>query len=243
MKKLIVLLGVLSVGFCALPPIDSDSTITNAEWQALRQTIVSGNYDISTGIVTASAVKASGTITANKLVANGGNVVLNTGYLSGDGDSEGVYISANGNVGIGITVPTTKLAVSGTISASAMQVNGAGTFTGTASANKIVGQSLYSTTTLVENATTANVTIPGTQSIVMVNVDGSNAAMFAVKSTGGGQGCYTMSADTGDFAFGTTTNPGTAGKWNLWVVDSTTIAISDQNPAGGQNVRCTIFGN
>jgi hypothetical protein len=76
MKKLIVFILVL---FCfslaALPPINADSTITNAEWQALRQTIVSGSYDISTGIVSASAINAPGTLTANKITDGAGGIM------------------------------------------------------------------------------------------------------------------------------------------------------------------------
>jgi hypothetical protein len=45
------------------------------------------------------------------------NVVLNGKWLSGDGDNEGVYVANNGRVGIGTTIPSEKLTVSGTVEA------------------------------------------------------------------------------------------------------------------------------
>ena len=51
--------------------------------------------------------KAGGTMT--------GNIALNGNYLSGDGDDEGVFVAASGNVGIGTTSPGIKLHVYSTI--------------------------------------------------------------------------------------------------------------------------------
>jgi len=44
-----------------------------------------------------------------------GNIALNGNYLSGDGDDEGVFVAASGNVGIGTTSPGIKLHVYSTI--------------------------------------------------------------------------------------------------------------------------------
>lgn len=40
-------------------------------------------------------------------------VNLNGGYLSGDGDDEGIYVDSDGNVGIGTSIPLSKLSVGG----------------------------------------------------------------------------------------------------------------------------------
>ena len=42
-----------------------------------------------------------------------GNIALNGNYLSGDGGDEGVFVAANGKVGIGTTAPEQLLHVSG----------------------------------------------------------------------------------------------------------------------------------
>ncbi|MCX8015963.1 MAG: prepilin-type N-terminal cleavage/methylation domain-containing protein [Patescibacteria group bacterium] len=47
-----------------------------------------------------------------------GNINLNGNWLSGDGDNEGVYINASGNVGIGATSPSYRLDVAGDINTS-----------------------------------------------------------------------------------------------------------------------------
>lgn len=41
------------------------------------------------------------------------NIKLGTGWLSGDGDNEGVYVADNGNVGIGTASPANRLDVNG----------------------------------------------------------------------------------------------------------------------------------
>ncbi|MDD2680598.1 MAG: hypothetical protein PHE20_00670 [Patescibacteria group bacterium] len=41
----------------------------------------------------------------------GGNIILNSNWLSGDGGNEGIFVNSSGNVGIGTTNPTTKLYV------------------------------------------------------------------------------------------------------------------------------------
>ncbi|MFH1428464.1 MAG: hypothetical protein ABIH39_01855, partial [Candidatus Margulisiibacteriota bacterium] len=52
------------------------------------------------------------------------NIVLGSKYLSGDGGDEGVFVSLNGNVGIGTTAPAEKLDVAGRIKATSAEITG-----------------------------------------------------------------------------------------------------------------------
>ena len=61
--------------------------------------------------------KAGGTMT--------GNIALNGNYLSGDGGDEGVFVAANGRVGIGTSSPDSELHISG--SGQAFKFNNAAT--------------------------------------------------------------------------------------------------------------------
>ena len=45
----------------------------------------------------------------------GGNMSLNGGWLSGDGENEGIFVNAFGSVGIGTTTPGALLGVLGDI--------------------------------------------------------------------------------------------------------------------------------
>ena len=49
----------------------------------------------------------------SRLDIAGGNISMNGGYVSNDGDNEGVYVSENGNVGIGTASPGNNLTVNG----------------------------------------------------------------------------------------------------------------------------------
>ncbi|MEZ4849530.1 MAG: tail fiber domain-containing protein [Bacteroidia bacterium] len=49
----------------------------------------------------------------SRLDVGGGNISMNGGYISNDGDNEGIYIDVNGNVGIGTASPDRPLKVSG----------------------------------------------------------------------------------------------------------------------------------
>ena len=56
-----------------------------------------------------------GDFLANGSVALTGNVNLNGNYLSGDGDNEGVFVDATGNVGIGTTSPNDPMEIMNTV--------------------------------------------------------------------------------------------------------------------------------
>lgn len=73
-----------------------------------------------TGTVNTAALTASGNLT---LSGSAANIALGSNWLSGDGDDEGVFVSSNGNVGIGDTSPAALLTVG---SGDAFQVNSSG---------------------------------------------------------------------------------------------------------------------
>ncbi|MBN1755084.1 hypothetical protein JW877_02615, partial [bacterium] len=66
------------------------------------------------------------TATQNLDIA-GFEINLNSGYLSGDGDEEGIFINSEGYVGIGTTSPTSILEVSGTAKTTNFQMTSGAT--------------------------------------------------------------------------------------------------------------------
>ncbi|MCB0533848.1 MAG: hypothetical protein H6574_13915 [Lewinellaceae bacterium] len=79
-------------------------------------------------IVNALAIAPSGTVSTSgnvgigtttpdaRLDVGGGNIALNGGWLSRDGDNEGVFVASDGNVGIGASNPINRLAVTENVS-------------------------------------------------------------------------------------------------------------------------------
>jgi hypothetical protein len=54
------------------------------------------------------------------------NIILGSNYLSGDGGNEGIFVAANGRVGVGTTTTTETLTVNGSISSTDHVIAGAG---------------------------------------------------------------------------------------------------------------------
>jgi len=79
----------------------------NAQVAASNSLVLGGTGDdaVNVGIGTSTPVSS--------LDVGGGNISLNGGWLSGDGENEGVYVTNSGKVGIGISNPGANLAVSG----------------------------------------------------------------------------------------------------------------------------------
>jgi len=68
------------------------------------------------------------------------NIELNNFWLSGDGGNEGIFVTSGGNVGIGTSIPSQKLQIDGSVSATSF-IGNASTATALASngANCSVG--------------------------------------------------------------------------------------------------------
>lgn len=62
-----------------------------------------------TSSATNGCVQKTGSTMTGNLVMSGGNIALGTNWLSGDGGAEGVFVAADGNVGIGRNTADTIL--------------------------------------------------------------------------------------------------------------------------------------
>ena len=65
------------------------------------------------GSLSANTLTTSSSATIGSTLSVGGNVILNSHWLSGDGGNEGVFVDNSGNVGIGTSSPGAKLDVNG----------------------------------------------------------------------------------------------------------------------------------
>jgi hypothetical protein len=82
-----------------------------------------------TGKTTLAGVNISGPQTnTGNLVMSGGNIALGTNCLSGDGGAEGVFVAADGKVGVGTNVPRATAHINGSVLIEGVQTN-AGTLT------------------------------------------------------------------------------------------------------------------
>jgi hypothetical protein len=68
-----------------------------------------------------------------------------------------------------------------------------------------------------------------------------DSAIFSLKSTGGSQGCYLMAQGTaGNIGFGTTSNPSTGSRLNIWISANNTMSIQDVG-AGNRTIYLTFM--
>jgi hypothetical protein len=104
---------------------------------------------------------------------------------------------------------------------------------GTTSA--IGGSKVISPTGFTSRSVT--LTLNGTSTITVPNgcictmaADGfpGDSAIFSIKAAGGFQGCYVMAQGTaGNIGFGTTSNPSTGTRLNVWISAGNTMSIQD----------------
>ncbi len=148
------------------------------------------------------------------------NIQLNSNYLSGDGDNEGIYVNSTGNVGIGTTTPAHLLDVNGSARVNNLRVN---------TINLQFGASM-------EVANRMNVIGTGSPSLFVGN-NGTNYFQLIYNSAGYGQ-LFTFGTDHivlsagGNVGIGVT-NPSST----LHIVGNTIF----QNSGNGR--RITIDGN
>lgn len=100
----------------------SNFSITEIDTSAELSSILSdetgtGNMVFSNTPTFSGTVNAAAAILSSSLTMSGSaaNIILNTNYLSGDGDDEGIFVDDSGNVGLGTSTPTQSLTVQGNI--------------------------------------------------------------------------------------------------------------------------------
>jgi hypothetical protein len=181
-------LGFGSGGGLSASDIDTSSkldTIVTDDTGTGR--LVFSNAPAFSGTATFSALTATSTLTLSGTAAN---IALGSNYLSGDGDDEGIYIGANGKVGIGTTTPSAKLDITGTAGSddifSISSSTNSRLFTVDAAGNVGIGVSDPTYKLEIENSAGATISFGESNAI--------NYARF-----GGGRGMigYGGSSDTG----------------------------------------------
>ncbi|MFA6661293.1 MAG: hypothetical protein WCS62_06755, partial [Bacilli bacterium] len=155
------------------------------------------------------------------------NVILGSNWLSGDGGDEGVYVDSLGQVGIGTSTPSAKLAVSGSVMVEGdlqfmgnSSIQGSGTLTLNPSGNlelqssanyidesgNLVVSGRVDTDTLqYSGSITINATSSGATTVVVANSDGRAVANLQIEGDIDVQGGKitladgeTISAETSD---------------------------------------------
>ena len=189
--------------------------------------------DLDTRLASAEADLANLSIAAASTSVMAANLTLNGHWVSGDGDDEGVFVDASGNVGVGTSTPSSRLSVVGDLyltGALRDGLNSAGT----------AGMVLQSTGASTRWVATSTLGITGggggvTTFLALTDTPGSFTANRIMFTNSGG----TTLTDSASFVFtGTnlgigTTTPSTA----LSVVGDTTLdgnlTINDNVLIGG----------
>ncbi|MDD4986877.1 MAG: hypothetical protein PHQ43_14100, partial [Dehalococcoidales bacterium] len=131
------------------------------------------------------------------------NIILGSNYLSGDGDDEGVYVDSLGNVGIGTSTPSAKLAVSGSVMVEGdlqfmgnSAISGSGTLTLNPagnlelqssanyideSGNLVVSGRVDADTLQYSGSITINATSSGATTVLVTNADGRAVADLQIE--------------------------------------------------------------
>ena len=97
----------------------ADTIYLNLSGANANTNIDIGNYNFTSSWLKANNLNITGNAYLGELTwngnldLNGNNLILNGGYVSGDGDNEGIFVDSSGRVGIGTTTPQNKLNVAG----------------------------------------------------------------------------------------------------------------------------------
>ena len=146
------------------------------------------------------------------LIQNGGTSGFNFRNTAGDytfstgaGNTERVRIDTNGKLLVGTTAAQ-------------------------GSADVVATQGFNSRFVAVGANATVTVTVPvGCICIIGANGFSQDGAIFALKTSGGSQGAAVIAQNTaGAYAFGTTTDPNSGSRTDLWVSATTTLSIKDK---------------
>jgi hypothetical protein len=210
----------------------------------------SNNYDAG-GLVLARS--AGTTVGGNSLVANGDFVGL-IRFMGNDGSDfvEAARIDAlvDGTPGAndmpgrlvfsttadGASSPTERMR----LDSSGRLLVGTSTPVGPA---QVVSQSGFGSIAVsVTLNGTSTVTVPaGCICTIASGGFPGDSAIFSLKSTGGSQGCYLMAQGTaGNIGFGTTSNPSTGSRLNIWISANNTMSIQDVG-AGNRTIYLTFM--
>ncbi len=91
--------------------INDRITITDGNGSALVTITIDDDYEANTDNQNLGNVLNNGNVASTNINMNGNDVALNGGWLSGDGQNEGVYVNSLGRVGIGTSLPESHLHV------------------------------------------------------------------------------------------------------------------------------------
>jgi hypothetical protein len=155
----------------------------------------------------------SGTTAQARIQVNGDSAIV---FQQTNSDTERMRIDSSGNLLVGTT----------------SSVGSSKVISPTGFTSRLVSLTLNGTLTVtVPNGcicTMASSGFPG------------DSAIFSIKSSGGFQGCYVMAQGTAsNIGFGTTSNPSTGTRLNVWISDVNTMSIQDVG-VGARSIYLTF---